>query len=133
MTIAQVSKKYELSADTLRYYERIGLIPAVTRNKSGNRDYSEEDCRWVEFIKCMRGAGLPIDALGEYVRLFLQGDQTVQQRKELLIEQRTHLMKKMEEMQNTLNRLDYKIEGYEKGILVKEKELKKETIIENAS
>jgi DNA-binding transcriptional MerR regulator len=54
MTIAEVSKKFELSQDTLRYYERIGLIPGVNRNKSGIRDYTEEDCRWVEFIKCMR-------------------------------------------------------------------------------
>ncbi|MBP1309369.1 DNA-binding transcriptional MerR regulator [Paenibacillus sp. 1182] len=54
MLIAEVSKKFELSQDTLRYYERIGLIPRVNRNKSGIRDYTEEDCRWVEYIKCMR-------------------------------------------------------------------------------
>ena len=65
MTIAEVSKKFDLSQDTLRYYERIGLIPSVNRNKSGNRDYTEEDCRWVEFIKCMRSAGLPIEVLIE--------------------------------------------------------------------
>ena len=58
MTIAEVSKKYDISADTLRYYERIGLIPPVNRNRSGIRDYTEADCRWVEFAKCMRGAGL---------------------------------------------------------------------------
>lgn len=67
MTIAEVSKRYEMSADTLRYYERIGLIPSVTRSKSGIRDYSEEDCRWVSFSKCMRNAGLPIESLIEYV------------------------------------------------------------------
>jgi DNA-binding transcriptional MerR regulator len=51
MTITEVSKRYELNADTIRYYERIGLIPRVNRNKSGIRDFTEEDCRWVEFIK----------------------------------------------------------------------------------
>jgi len=61
MTITEVSKKYELSPDTLRYYERIGLLPSVNRNKGGIRDYTEEDCKWIEFIKCMRGAGLPIE------------------------------------------------------------------------
>ena len=51
MTITEVSKRYELNADTIRYYERIGLIPRVNRNKSGIRDFTEEDCRWVECIK----------------------------------------------------------------------------------
>ena len=85
MTITEVSKKYDLSQDTLRYYERIGLIPAVNRNKSGIRDYTDEDCKWVEFIKCMRGAGLPIEVLIEYVALFQEGESTIQARKEILI------------------------------------------------
>ena len=50
MTIAEVSKQYNISADTLRYYERIGLIPPVNRNKNGIRDYTDEDCKWVDFI-----------------------------------------------------------------------------------
>lgn len=118
MTIAEVSKKYGLSADTLRYYERVGLIPKVNRNKSGIRDYTEEDCWWVEFIKCMRSAGLPIEVLIDYVMLFQQGDKTIEARKELLIEQRKHLIKKMEDMKKTIERLDYKIERYEKKSVI---------------
>ena len=91
MMIAEVSKKFDLSKDTLRYYERIGLLPGVNRN-SGIRDYTEEDCNWVEFIKCMRSAGLPIEVLIEYVGLFQQGDTTIEARKELLIEQRKQLI-----------------------------------------
>ena len=125
MMIADVSKKYELSADTLRYYERIGLIPEVNRNKSGIRDYTEEDCRWVEFIKCMRNAGLPIEVLIEYVTLFQKGDETIQARKELLTEQRKQLIEKMEDMKKTMERLDYKIERYEKGIVTKVNEQKR--------
>lgn len=125
MTITEVSKKFDLSQDTLRYYERIGLIPGVDRNKSGNRNYTEEDCKWVEFIKCMRGAGLPIEALIEYVTLFQQGDKTIETRKELLSEQRRLLAEKMDEMKKTLDRLDYKIERYEKAVVSKENELKK--------
>lgn len=125
MTIAEVSKKYELSADTLRYYERIGLIPNVNRTSGGIRDYSEEDCRWVEFIKCMRGAGLPIEVLIEYVSLFKQGDNTVTARKELLIEQRNQLIAKIDEMKKTLDRLNYKIDAYEQVIVKKEKEFLK--------
>ncbi|MBB6215023.1 DNA-binding transcriptional MerR regulator [Anaerosolibacter carboniphilus] len=125
MTITEVSRKYDLSQDTLRYYERIGLIPSVNRNKSGIRDYTEEDCRWIEFIKCMRSAGLPIEILIEYVSLFQQGDETIETRKELLIEQRKLLIEKMEEMKKTIERLDYKIERYEQTIAPKEKELKR--------
>jgi DNA-binding transcriptional MerR regulator len=125
MTIAEVSRIYELSQDTLRYYERIGLIPAVNRNKSGIRDYNDEDCRWIEFIKCMRAAGLPIEVLIEYVALFQRGYETIDARKQLLKEQRALLAQKMEDMRKTLERLDYKIERYESGIIAKEYQLKK--------
>lgn len=125
MRITEVSEKYGLSADTLRYYERVGLIPSVNRNKSGIRDYTEEDCRWVEFIKCMRNAGLPIEILIEYVALFQQGDDTVLARKDLLIEQRNVLISKMEDMKKTLERLNLKIERYEQTVSEKEKELKR--------
>ena len=116
MTIAEVSKHYELTADTLRYYERIGLIPPVNRNSSGNRDYTEEDCRWVSFIKCMRNAGLSIEILLEYVTLFRQGDETRGVRKELLIEQRRQIVERIDELQSTLSYLDKKIDGYENFI-----------------
>ncbi|HYE11386.1 MAG TPA: MerR family transcriptional regulator [Patescibacteria group bacterium] len=125
MKIAEASERFGLSQDTLRYYERIGLIPSVNRNKSGIRDYSEEDCRWIEFIKCMRNAGLPIEVLIDYVALFKQGEETIGARKELLSEQRRLLIEKMEEMKKTLERLDYKIESYEQSVIEKEKELNK--------
>ncbi len=125
MMIKEVSGKFDIPQDTLRYYERIGLIPHVNRNKSGSRDYTEADCNWVEFIKCMRGAGLPIEVLIEYVGLFQQGDETIDSRKELLIEQRKQLIIRMEDMKNTLERLDYKIASYEKTIVEAEKKLRR--------
>ena len=63
MTIAEVSKKYEISADTLRYYERVGLIPPVPRTSGGIRDYDEASCGWIELMKCLRAAGVQIEAL----------------------------------------------------------------------
>lgn len=117
MTIAEVSRKYDLSADTLRYYERIGLLPSVGRTSGGIRNFTEQDCGWVEFIKCMRGAGLPIEALIEYVGLFQQGTSTVPARKALLVEQRELLTARIDEMQKTLARLDYKIENYDKKVV----------------
>ncbi|GIM28334.1 MerR family transcriptional regulator [Clostridium polyendosporum] len=125
MMIAEVSEKLGISQDTLRYYERIGLIPPVNRKKNGIRDFTEEDCRWVNFIKCMRSAGLPIEALIEYGTLFQQGDETIEARKEILIEQRKELITKMEDMKKTLERLDYKIRRYEQLVAEKEKTLRR--------
>ncbi len=125
MTIAEVSKKYDLTPDTLRYYERIGLFPHVNRNSIGNRDYTEEDCRWIHFIKCMRGAGLSIEVLIEYVALFQKGVETRGARKELLIEQRKNIADKIEELQSTLAYLDNKLDGYEDKFSAFENELKK--------
>ena len=125
MTIAEVSKRFGLSIDTLRYYERIGLIPKVRRNKSGIRDYEEADCVRIEFVKCMRGAGIPVDALAEYVALSQQGDATALARKQILVEQRDLLLVRMEELQKTLDRLNAKIQRYEKILLPMEKELQR--------
>lgn len=112
MTISEVSKKYDISTDTLRYYERIGLLPPVPRTKSGLRDYDENSCKSVEFIKCMRNAGLPIEALIEYMTLYREGDSTAEARMAILVEQREALLGRIEEMQSTLARLDRKIEMY---------------------
>ena len=115
MNIAEVSKQYGLTADTLRYYERIGLLPAVARNKSGNRDYSEVDCERIEFIKCMREAGLSIEVLTKYMHLFPEGDSTLKEREELLIAERDRLQARLEHMQSTLERLNRKITAYQNG------------------
>jgi MerR family transcriptional regulator, aldehyde-responsive regulator len=123
MKIAEVSAQYGLSSDTLRYYERVGLIPTVHRNESGIRDYNEIDLRRVEFIKCMRSAGLPIEVLIDYVALVQQGDKTIATRKEILVEQRDLLVARMNEMQKTLDILNHKIELYENAVLKKEKHM----------
>jgi len=123
MKIAEVSEQFGLSVDTLRYYERVGLIPPVHRNESGIRDYNELDMRRVDFIKCMRSAGLPIEVLIEYVELVQKGDKTIEARKKILVEQREQLANKMAEMQKTLDLLDHKIEVYENAVLKKEKRI----------
>jgi len=123
MKIAEVSERYGMSSDNLRYYERIGLIQPVNRNVSGIRDYVDVDIRRVEFIKCMRSAGLPIEVLIEYVGLVQQGDRTIEARKDILIEQRELLAVRMKEMQKTLDILDHKIEVYENAVLTKEKQI----------
>lgn len=123
MTIAEVSKKYDISQDTLRYYERIGLIPPVPRTKGGIRDYDEVSCGWIEMMKCMRSAGVQIEALIEYVSLFQQGDETLEARKAILIDQREQLKARMAQMQASLDRLNSKIEHYEQIMVKAEKKL----------
>lgn len=125
MTITEVSAKYELSQDTLRYYERVGLLPPVGRGTNGVRDYSEYDCGWVDFIKCMRGAGIPVEVLIDYVQMFQKGDGTRAARKMLLEEQREQLAKRIEEMQKTLDRLNYKIENYDDILYKAEQDLRR--------
>jgi DNA-binding transcriptional MerR regulator len=125
MTIAEVSKKYGLTADTLRYYERVGLLPNVARTSSGIRNYTEEDCRWVEYIKCMRSAGVTVEILAEYVALFHQGAETIPARKALLLEQRAQIVARIEEMNKVLERLDWKLDGYEERMLKYEERLKR--------
>lgn len=121
MTIAETSRKYGLSPDTLRYYERIGLIPPVPRTKSGIRDYDEESCNWIELMKCMRAAGVQIEALVQYVALVRQGDETLEARRELLARQRDQLATRMADMQRSLDRLDEKL-NYHDRLLTERRE-----------
>ena len=113
MTIAEVSRACSIPVDTLRYYERIGLLPPVNRSKSGFRDYTEGDCQWVSFIKCMRSAGIPVEALIDYVTLFQQGDATREARRQILVEQRELLQARVEEQLRTLDYLSRKIQSYD--------------------
>lgn len=116
MTIREVSEKYEISQDTLRYYERVGMIPPVTRTESGIRDYQEKDLGWVELAMCMRSAGLTVDAMIQYVRLSQTGDSTFARRCTLLQEQREHLLKQRARIDAALERLNYKISRYEAAV-----------------
>jgi MerR family transcriptional regulator, aldehyde-responsive regulator len=122
MNISEVSKKFDITQDTLRYYERVGMIPRVNRTTGGIRDYTEEDCKWVELAKCMRSAGLPIEVMIEYLKLTQQGDGTIPARHELLLEQREQLLAQKAAIESTVDRLNYKIGRYEKametGVLV---------------
>ena len=92
------------------------MIPKVTRTSGGIRDYQEEDLRWVELAVCMRNAGLPIESLIEYQRLFRVGDSTIPARLELLNEQMDILQKQKEQIEETMDRLSYKISRYEEAM-----------------
>lgn len=126
MTIKEVSEKFNLTQDTLRYYERVGMIPTVNRTNAGIRDYKEADIAWVELAKCMRSSGLSVEVLVEYVKLFQEGDSTIKARLSLLSDQRDALILQQQKINASLEKLDYKIKIYgealETGILKWNKE-----------
>ena len=116
MTIKEVCEKYDITPDTLRYYERVGVIPEVSRTKGGIRDFTEEDIKWVENAVCMRSAGVPVEMLIEYVKLFQEGDSTITARRNLLIEARAKVQENLDKYQATMDRLNYKISRYEEAV-----------------
>ncbi|EQC69562.1 MerR family transcriptional regulator [Streptococcus equinus ATCC 33317] len=120
MNIKKVSEQTGVSADTIRYYERIGLLPRVRRNKSGIRDFSEQDIATLEFIRCFRRAGMSVESLIEYMNLVEQGEGTEEARMHLLQEQRDKLDARIDELLATRNRMDYKIKNYQNILLEKE-------------
>ena len=131
MTIKEVCEKYDITADTLRYYERVGVIPQVTRTSGGIRNYSEEDIKWVENAICMRSAGVPVEMIIEYVRLFQMGDETFEARCNLLKDARKKVEAARKKYDDELKRLNYKIAKYEEacrtGVVIWDhEEMKKE-------
>ena len=126
MKIAEVSKRYGVSTDMLRYYERIGLLRHVPRNKSGIRDYDAASCNAVEFVKCMRDAGMSIESLVEYMELIEQGDETTAARKELLSQQSEAIRARIADLERALERLEYKIENYDEIMADSERALRPE-------
>ncbi len=116
MTIKEVSERYDITADTLRYYERVGVIPEVSRTTSGNREYTEEDLKWVKNAVCLRKANVSVESIAEYVKLFKEGDETIGARLFLLTETKEQLLEEKKKYDEALERLEYKIERYEEAL-----------------
>lgn len=116
MTIKEVCEIFGITADTLRYYEKVGAIPPVERTEGGIRNYSDEDMKWIQNALCLRGAGVPVEMITEYVKLFQQGDMTYEARCELLKRARETVLSAREKYDRALERLDYKIGKYEEAV-----------------
>ena len=123
MNIKEVCEVTGLSADTIRYYERIGLVPKIARKSSGVRDFAENGIAILEFVRCFRSAGMSFERLIEYMSLVPAGDSTVEARIDLLKEEQEELRSRLVEIQEALDRLDYKIENYQTILRGKESEL----------
>ena len=113
MTIKEAAQRTGISIDNLRYYERIGLISEVPRTESGIRNYDEMSISWIEFAMKFKKAGVSLEAIREYIQLALQGLSTKDARLEILLETKAELEKKMHDMQETLDVVNYKIDTYE--------------------
>ncbi len=113
MKIKEVSEKYNLSADNLRYYEKLGLIDNVNKI-SGVRNYNEEDCSRIEFIICMKHAGLSLEDIKIFINLNKEGDKTISKRLEILKNQKIILENEIKKKKETLDYLNYKINLYKK-------------------
>jgi DNA-binding transcriptional MerR regulator len=116
MTIKEVCKQFGISADTLRYYERVGAIPEVKRTSGGIRNYTQEDLDWIQNTLCLRGAGVPVEMVIEYVKLFQQGDETYEARCNLLKEARLEVLESRQKYDKALEKLNYKIAKYEEAV-----------------
>lgn len=116
MTIKQVCQRYGLTQDTLRYYEKIGVIPPVHRSASGIRDYDEHDLGWVENAVCLRNAGVPVESIAEYVKLYQAGDETFAARRDLLSHVLADLTEQHSQLDAAIQKLTYKVSRYEAAV-----------------
>ncbi|MEI6897711.1 MAG: MerR family transcriptional regulator [Psychromonas sp.] len=117
MNIQEFSKLTKLSAHTLRYYEKLGLLKQISRNESGHRDFSEKDRIWVEFVKRLKDTNMPLNVILHYSQLREQGVSTSLQRMEMLQQHAMQLQQKILNEQNHLNMLKIKIDDYSKSLL----------------
>lgn len=112
LPIGRVAAKVGLSIDTIRYYERAGLMPLIARAPNGHRRYAEDDLGWIALLKCLRTTGMPISEMRRYADLVAQGESTVTHRREMLEDHRSKLTQRLREIEEMMPVLDAKISTY---------------------
>lgn len=119
MDILTAAEVTNVPPSMLRYYERIGFIPPIKRNKSGGRIYTDKDIEWIKLIQCMRQAGLHTESLIDYTKLCNEGDNTLLGRIEILVEEKENLIHKCDKINETVKELNVRIEEYKKELEAK--------------
>jgi len=109
----EIIKETGLTSDTLRYYEKDGLLSDILRLPNGHRSYSKHDLEWLKFILCLRATGMPLKKIKLYKELMGEGDKTATERKDLLKNEKVRILKEMENLKKALSTIDYKIEYYQ--------------------
>ena len=113
MTIQRVAAETGLSADTLRWYEKIGLLSGIARSESGHRRFSEDDLGWIRFLQCLRSTGMPIEQIQRYAELVREGDHTAPERRQLLEAHRRTIRREIQQLRGMLDIVEKKIAYYE--------------------
>ncbi|MFF2481444.1 MerR family transcriptional regulator [Paenibacillus sp. NPDC058071] len=112
-TINEVAAKYGLTAHTLRFYDKEGLLPFLTRSGSGRRTFTEDDLEWVALICCLKDTGMAIKEIKQYIDWCMEGSRTIHIRKALFREHRSAVLKQIEDLNKHLELIDSKIAFYE--------------------
>lgn len=126
-TINEVANIFDISAHTIRFYDKEGLLPFVARNKSGNREFTESDVNFFKIICCLKNTGMQIKDIKKYIDLCMEGTDTIDVRKKLLMEHRKEIIKRMSVLKGNLGLIDSKIEIYKSpnAVEIVNKRLKK--------
>jgi len=112
-SINEVASMCDITAHTLRYYDKEGLLPFVERNSAGNRTFSARDVEIVKLICCLKNTGMPIKAISKYISMLMQGEETIEARREMMINHRKEVLKQMNELKLNLNIINLKIKYYD--------------------
>jgi len=120
MTIDEAAQRMGITKDTLRYYEREGLLPPIAKASNGHRRYTEDDLGWVKFLQLLRGTGMPIREMKSFVKLTLAGDHTIAERVEVLERYRVQLAERMEADRERMQFLNHKIDYYSSVLALSE-------------
>lgn len=115
-TIKEVTEKYELSASTLRYYEKEGLLPKIKKNQSNQRIYNDSDLQWLDIIMCMRKTGMTIAYIKRYIELCQEGESTINERYKIFLKQKEILLQQKEQLEKNIDMVNYKINFYKEKI-----------------
>ncbi len=114
--IGQVATKTGLSTHTLRYYEKEGLLPFVSKNSSGLRVFADSDIGWLEMIECLKGVGMPLKGIKQYIDWYREGDSTLPERLEMFKQQKQNLEQQMQLLRKHMEKINYKINLYTEAV-----------------
>lgn len=112
-TIGEMAKKLGVAPSALRYYDKEGLLPFMQRSEGGIRVFTDSDCEFLRIIHCLKATGMQIKDIREFISLVMQGDETIDTRLELFEKRRSEVEKQMEELQKTLDIINFKCWYYE--------------------
>ncbi|MBM7568970.1 MerR family transcriptional regulator [Paenibacillus sacheonensis] len=112
-TINEVAELCDLSAHTIRYYDKEGLLPFITRTKNGNREFSEQSLELIRLICCLKNTGMPIKDIKQYIDLLMEGTHTSDVRRRVMVDHRKEVLRQMNELKKNLNLIDLKISHYD--------------------